>query len=208
MWIQGLAPTLLLYALTIGGAVSPTPGVCSCAQAQRLGGWCDVDHVGFLAGIEIPSEYLYEVLDPHGHDVDPQSFHCESCRAAAASGGFCEEHHIGFYEGKAYFSRLGYSLARGKNLPLEALTCPVCRANAEGHGWCERDGVGMVGNTAIADRAEYDATVEALEVLQRAVALIPRCEHCAAAAVTDTTCPVCRIRYAQGRPVATAPAPQ
>ena len=176
---------------------------CTCLPAMEHGGWCDVHEVGYLASIEIPSEKLFEALDAHGHEVDPDSFQCETCRQALATDGFCEDHRIGFLNGQAYFSRLTHVLSRGTIKPAREIDCPSCRAHAEDHGWCEAHGIGMIGNVAIEDRQAYEHAVESIRILREAIRAAERCEHCAVAIQTDTTCPRCRIRYRNGEPVDT-----
>ena len=191
----------LLYALLLfgGAAESVTPGRCSCAQALENGGWCDVHEIGFIGSVEVDSRLLFDALDAHGHTVDPATFDCPSCREAIATAGFCATHRIGFFEGKAYFSRLSYSLARGRRLVPAAVECPTCRRHMAARGWCATCGVGMVGNVAIHDRRDFDEVDRALSIVESANRVAARCEHCAMAMVTDTQCPVCGIRYEGGK---------
>jgi hypothetical protein len=177
----------------------------SCEQARQRDGWCEACGVGYVAGVRIESRYLYEVLDAHGHQIDPASLECASCRAAYERDGFCSVCKTGYVRGEAYFSRLTYEIARGTRRVPADLTCPVCRANAKSHGWCETCGKAMIGNVAISSRQAYEHVVEAIRILQLANAEAQRCEHCAAAIVTDTECPLCRIRYKNGKAVARRP---
>ena len=90
-------------------------------------------------------------------------------------------------------------------LPLSAGSTPdpatcTCARAIEIHGWCEAHGVGMVGPIRIADTTEFEHVAEAIRRLQAANEIAKRCEHCAVASVTDTTCPVCRIAYEDGKP--------
>ena len=194
---------LLLYAvLFVGGAAeSVTPGTCSCAHALEHGGWCDVHEVGFVGAVEVTSHFLFEALDAHGHAVDPSTFDCPSCRKAIETNGFCPEHRIGFLEQQAYFSRLTYELARGKRVAAGEVACPVCRKHMASRGWCPACGIGRVGPVALGDRSTFDAVDRALGLVEAANRVAARCEHCAVAMVTDTTCPVCGIRYEDGKEV-------
>lgn len=180
-------------------AAQAVPAVCTCATSRTTNGWCAVHAFGYVAGVKITSEWLYETLDAHGHDVDLSTFICPSCKSAIAASGFCDEHRVGFVGGRAYFSRLTYELARGTVLHPSEISCATCRKNSETHGWCDRDRVGMVGPYAIADRAAYDRAVHQVGILEVANAAAERCRYCAAAIVTDTQCPVCRIRYKDGK---------
>src|SRR5262245_37038094 len=60
---------------------------CLCPQARRVDGWCDVHHVGYIAGLPVSSQLVHEALDAHGHQVDLTTFDCPSCRAAIAASG-------------------------------------------------------------------------------------------------------------------------
>ncbi len=173
----------------------------SCAEARATNGWCDTHRVGYVASVPIRSERLHHAVDAHGHDVDPASFTCRSCVEALGRDGFCEAHRMGFVRKQAYFSRLTYLLARGEPAEPSTIGCAVCRKNAETHGWCERCKLGMAGATVIRDRREFDQLVAALARLHVANEAAQRCERCAVAIFTDTLCPVCRIRYADGKPV-------
>jgi hypothetical protein len=58
-----------------------------------------------------------------------------------------------------------------------------------------------VGRYGLPDRSRFEALRHELEILEAARDASDRCEHCAAAIVTDTECPRCRIRYRDGKPV-------
>jgi len=185
----------------------PSPMSCTCATAKVEHGWCDAHGVGYVASIEIRSKLLYETLDAHGHTLDLSTFECASCQKAIASDGFCEEHRVGFVRRQVYFSRLTYELARGQTRDPATLTCPVCRKNAETLGWCEKCAVGMVGRVAMKDRQGYEHAARAVKILQAATQAAGRCEWCAVAMVTDTECPLCKITYKEGRPLASPARP-
>ena len=164
-------------------------------------GWCPVHRVGSIGGVTVPSRWLFDTLDAHGHDVDTTTFTCPSCRRAIATDGFCDEHKTGFVAKRAYFSWLTYALAHGDRKRPSEIACAVCRRNAASHGWCEKDRIGMIASVAIAHRDDYERTLHALLIVEMANEAAKRCEYCAAAIVTDTTCPVCRIQYRDGRAV-------
>jgi hypothetical protein len=159
---------------------------------RRDGGWCDVHEVGFLGGMEVRSHALLEVLDPHGHDVDPASFHCPACQWAIEHDGFCEEDRVGFIDGKAYFSRLSHDLASAER---------VEPSSAGAQGWCEACKRGIVGDRAFGEREVYDRVVHALAIVHRADEAARRCVYCAVAMVSGTECAMCRIAYRDGEPV-------
>jgi hypothetical protein len=182
-------------------AVTPPSDRCVCRDARGAGGWCAVHQVGYLGGVRITSTWLYDTMDAHGHEVDPATFPCPACRRAIEEHGFCREHRVGFVQGKAYFSILTHHLAKGEVRQVEGIPCRRCRRNARSHGWCRRCGVGMVGSIALRSRREFEEAVQAVGVLRAASATAARCHHCAAAMVTDTQCPFCRIRYRSGKAV-------
>ena len=41
---------------------------CTCVAAKLSNAWCESCKVGYLAGLRIPSERLFDTLDAHGHD--------------------------------------------------------------------------------------------------------------------------------------------
>lgn len=127
-----------------GGKASPVPG-CTCAEARRTDGWCEVHRAGYVAKVRIPSRLLYDTLDAHGHDLDLSTFTCTACREAIRTEGFCEEHRNGFVRKQAYFSRLTYEMARGERLNPDRIDCHACRKHAKRLGWCDRDGRGIPG---------------------------------------------------------------
>jgi hypothetical protein len=204
--------TIALFALWLaaaGPAAAPgaEPAPCTCLAAAETNGWCEAHSIGWIGNVEVPYRILWETLDAHGHVLDLGAFECETCRAAIASSGFCERDRIGFVDGLAYFSRVTYELARAARTDVASLACPVCRKNAEGRGWCDACKRGMVGGLAIADARAYAEAAKVLAILEEAIAVAERCEHCAVAMITDTECPVCRIRYRDGHPLPRAAPP-
>jgi hypothetical protein len=160
-----------------------------------------VHRIGYVGDVEVRSAWLFDTIDPHGHDVDVTMFPCPTCQRAIATDGMCAEHKVGFVEKRAYFSVLTHHLAKGTVRHASDIQCPRCRKNAAGHGWCDRHAVGMLGATEIRDRREYDEAVHAADILRAADARAARCDRCAAAMVTDTECPLCHIRYRDGKAV-------
>ena len=196
----------LLVLLILSGA-SPAQEPCTCPGAKVAGGWCELHGTGYVASVEIHSRLLYDALDAHGHMLDLSTFECTLCRTAIESDGFCDQHRVGFLARQAYFSRLTYELARGEAREPISITCPTCRRNTASHGWCEKCGVGMVGHVQVRDRRAYEHAAKAVDILRAASNTVKRCEWCAIAMVTDTTCPQCRITWKDGKPVATPSAP-
>ena len=162
-----------------------------------------------MAGVEVKARILFETLDAHGHEVDLSTFPCPACRRAIETEGFCDEHKVGFVAKLAYFSRLTHELARAKVVEPSTIACSACARNARTRGWCSKHRLGMAGHFAIADREAYARVDKSLGILQVANEAATRCEYCATAIVTDTFCPVHRIKYREGKaqkPTASPPA--
>ena len=193
--------SLLLPALLPFAPLSVAEGVCMCAEARLVNGWCEAHDVGYVAGLEIRSAELFETLDTHGHVIAPEFIRCASCLEARETDDFCEEHRMGFVDGLAYLSPLTYHLAKGENKDLSRIVCPVCKKNAESYGWCPECNVGMVGQFEIRDPESFRKLSRAYDTLLSARETVARCELCAASMVVDGRCPVCRITYKDGKPI-------
>jgi hypothetical protein len=180
------------------GGVEPAG---ACDKARRLNHWCKAGNIGYVAGLEIRPRFLYEVLDPHGHDVDPKAMRCEVCRRALKSHGYCPAHRMGYVGGRAYMTPLTYYLARGRPVDPGRLSCPICREHTRGIGWCDRDRVGIVGTTALDNREEFEELSKAYRILVAAIEKSKSCERCSGAMVADGYCAIHRIKYADGLPV-------
>jgi len=194
----------LLAALglsTTGRAGSPDP----CEAAKRINGWCEAANAGYVASVEVRSRFLYEVLDTHGHDIDPAAVKCETCRKAMQSDGYCPIHKMGYVHGEAFLSPLTYYLARARKIEPSTVSCPVCRKHTRGIGWCEKDHVGIAGYFALDDRQEFGDLERAYTILLAAVEKSTRCETCAGAMISDGYCAIHRLKYEGGRPVSGAP---
>jgi hypothetical protein len=192
---------LLLATLPLAASPPSTSAECTCAMILELDGWCAVHSIGYIAGLEIETYLLFEVLDAHGHEVGLTSFQCAACQRAFESQGFCDEHRMGFVSGLAYYSRLTFLVARARASAGSAAPCPECREAAAADGWCGAcGGVGFVGSVAFRDRRAYDEVVRALDLVHRADAVGRRCVHCAVAMATDGVCPVCKLEYKDGKP--------
>lgn len=206
--LRTLRPLLVAAAGVIAlSALLGAEGDCVCATARETNAWCPVHKLGYVGGVKITSEAAFITADAHGHDLDLSLFTCPTCLKAIASNGFCETDRIGFVNKKAYFSRLTYELGRAEVPRAASITCPTCRKNSETHGWCAKSHVGMVGPFAIKDRESFDRAVAGLAILVAADQAAPRCQHCVVAILTSSECPVCRIRYKDGKAVSSATAP-
>ncbi len=66
----------------------------------------------------------------------------------------------------------------------------------------------MVGRVAIHDGEACRRITRAVHILHLANEAAKQCEDCAAALVTDTECPVCRILYRDGKALPRAEDPR
>jgi len=198
----GLALMVVAFGLsTTGRAGSPDP----CEAAKRINGWCEAVNAGYVASVEVRSRFLYEVLDTHGHDIDPVGMKCETCRNALQNDGYCPAHKMGYVHGEAFLSPLTYYLARARKIEPSTVSCRVCRRHTRGIGWCEKDRVGIAGYFALDDRQEFSALERAYEILLAAVEKSSECETCAGAMIADGYCAIHHLKYEGGRPVTGGP---
>ncbi|MCZ6612336.1 MAG: hypothetical protein O6941_06850, partial [Planctomycetota bacterium] len=156
-------------ALLLAGCAAPTNTACICPVAKVNNGWCSQCALGYVAGVTIESEMLFEALDAHGHDIDPGGVQCRSCRKAMEIDGFCDRCQLGWVRQQAYFSTLTYWLANGQAKDVSKITCPICKANADQLGWCASCGVGMVGNVALPTKEGFEQASRPYRVFLAAV---------------------------------------
>ncbi len=199
----------LLLALLMLHEPQGSADVCNCEAAPAHDGWCQPHSVGHFAGLSFTSKQLGEVLDFHGHSVSIDKTKCATCRSMIQSGGYCEECHMGFVDGKGYFSRLCYQIAKGKPLDPSAPAKPCCKKaanantpNPNTNGWCGSCKQGVVGNKIYSNKADFDRTAAAIRVFEAAIAKSADCETCAVAMIADARCPTCRITFQDGKPIA------
>lgn len=200
---QFLVMPFLLVPLL--GDQPPDDPACTCEADKLKSGWCRKCEVGYVAAVKITSEMLFEALDAHGHHIEADSMKCESCRKALASDGFCERCNWGFIDKQLYFSKLTYSLAKGKPKALSSIKCSTCQENVAKPGWCHSCKVGMVGNVALEDKKMFEQASREYRKLRAAVKMARRCEICAVALFTDAKCPTCKKTYKDGKEIATPP---
>lgn len=194
-----IAVLVAVAALAVWGADAGSRECERCILARDVHGWCDGCGRGFVADVELRSLYLWSVLDAHGHDLDVARFGCRDCERANEADGFCERSNVGFVGGKVYFSRLTWRLASSRLRDDGAVRCAVCGDGTRREGWCATCSRGWVGRRGIEGEDAYRDLRREIEILRLAAAAESRCEHCAAAIVTDTECPVCRVSYRNGR---------
>lgn len=167
----------------------------SCEAAKLVNGKCDPHDRRFVAGLTVPNDDLYQLLDAHGHDVDPARFTCEVCRAAYTNDGYCDHCGFGFVGQQLYFSRLTFLLAQGTSTRRDTVECDHCRTHWGTGLWCPECQTGWVGNVAFTDRALYDRAGLAFVHLKRCVEDLDRCEWCAHARFSGMECPTCGTTY-------------
>jgi hypothetical protein len=187
------------FAAVCFGDPLPDSGPCVCAKAKAAGGWCPECKIGFLAGVRIPSQDLYETIDVHGHEINLAALSCPTCTKYAADGGYCDTCRIGFYRKRVYFSLLSFELAKGVPLEREKLNCQPCRLSAENGRWCEACGRGWIGNVALSSKSGFETAKQEFARLKSALELLARCEDCAVACFTQNLCPKCRKDFAPKR---------
>lgn len=176
--------------------VSDPSAACTCEVNRYHNGWCKRCNLGHVAGRSVKSARLFEALDAHGHDLNPETFHVPLCSEAAQNDAWCPEIAMGFVASKLYFTRLTWGLAKGRPVIVERLSCAVCRASGgDQPAWCDACSRGIVGNMAYFDRALFDRTAAEFSTLLAALAKAPTCDYCAAAMLAYQVCPVCRISY-------------
>jgi len=191
--------------LAVIGLAARPPAPDPCELAKRTNGWCEAANAGYVAGVEVRSRFLFEVLDTDGHAIVPADVTCGTCREALRNDCYCPIHRMGYVRGEAFMSPLTYHLARARAVSPATLPCPTCRKHARGIGWCDKDRVGIAGGFAFDDRDEFEAFRKEYALLLEAVRMSATCETCAGAMITNGYCRVHRLTYRDGRPVPTAP---
>ncbi len=176
------------------------PDTCRCDSLATITGWCGACEVAFVGGVRLPSANFYEVLDAHGHEVNPETIRCPVCREAQAAGGYCERDRIGYVNGRAWVERLNYLLALGTPIDVSELTCGTCREHAAGAGWCATHGVGWIGPLSFTDDAVFLEAWAERKRLAESAERIATCEGCAIASFTLGRCPMCNIHYGEVGP--------
>lgn len=192
-------------AALAGSALGHEMRTASCEEAKRVNGWCTAEEVGYVASVPIRSKFLYEVLDPHGHEIIAAKVTCATCRKAIKTDGFCPDHKMGYFHGEAFMSSITWHLARARKIDPAKVACPDCRKHTRSIGWCDKDGLGIAGYFAVADRKEFEGLEAAYARLLRANEMAARCERCAGAMITDETCSIHRVRYAGGKAISGNP---
>ena len=172
---------------------------CTCEVSKSRGGWCNACDLGYVAGVAIKSEMLFEALDAHGHHINIESMGCEECRKAIASDGFCENCQWGFVGKQLYHSKLTYYLAKGRPKSKSASSCSTCKAHTGKPLWCESCKIGGVGNVTYTDKGAFGSVAREYGKLLQAVELSAKCEDCGVAFFMGTKCLKCKISYTDGK---------
>jgi hypothetical protein len=198
------AMLLLGTASAHDGRHHAQPDHCICDVANRTNAWCNQCRLGTVAGVRFASPVLYDILDPHGHEVDLTNVPCPVCHAAIVTDAWCESCGIGYCGGRAYVSQLTWLLARGEWVNPAEVTCGFCREHLEDEAGarCESCRHGLVGGYAFADPDLFRQATRERQRLVQALELLPACEYCAAAQFTGGRCPKCNIQYGNERSAA------
>lgn len=170
---------------------SPDATCDTCLEARIHNGWCASCSRGFVAGLTIESEELFEALDAHGHIVGPNGLTCDSCLQAIPHDGYCQLHGWGFVDDKMYVTKMTWILARGTIDEPDQLTCSQCRADCEHRGWCEACGVGHVGAVRFASRDDFERAARQQDRLGLALVTLKRCEECSMRTFYGGICQSC-----------------
>ena len=169
---------------------------CTCELAKVYGGWCRRCNVGYIANHRVESAMLFEMIDPHGHDLDIEMLRSKVGPEVVPNDLWCDAAAMGFVGGKAFFTRLTWGLAKGSPAMADRLTCPFCRAHSgDDPAWCEHCRRGMVGNVAFADRALFEQTASEYRNFLAAIDREKTCNLCAYAMVAHTRCPKSKNAY-------------
>ena len=80
-------------------------------------------------------------------------------------------------------------------------SCNSCVSAMNGAGWCSPCNVGFVGQYKYKDRVDHVEARKALTIIQRANAMVKRCESCAVAMATDGTCKPCSRSFKAGKKI-------
>ncbi len=201
----GISLLLVWVAGTSVADTLPETGPCTCEMARVSGGWCPACKVGHLAGVQVRSRMLFEVLDAHGHEIQISALRCETCRKSAAEDGYCESCRIGFIGKKAFFTRLTYELAKGRPVQVTDPTCESCRKKDVRTWWCDRCQKGRIGNVTIRTQSGFDAAKVEFDRLLEAIDMLAKCESCAVAYFARSYCATCRKSYESPRSVEKPP---
>lgn len=197
-----------MFVICLVTAHQPAPfgsaEVCGCAEARAADGQCAKCGVGYFALVPVRSQTLYTTLDSHGHEVAAALTRCAECRELIADGGYCDACHMGYVNGKGYFAKLGYHVARGRMIDPAAVR-PSCCAPED--GWCATCKRGIVGNREFDDSADFESARRYVTILKAAVSKAVECEDCAMAMVADSRCRLCKIEYKDGMPVERSTSP-
>jgi hypothetical protein len=197
---------------------------CTCTAAKTGDGWCEHCQVGYVAGVKIQSNKLYDALQ--GQPVkDAASIKCPACKAAFENDGTCNHCRASFVGKTRYGSNVAYRLARGQAMAADGAACPVsgtkcsgqekkcagaaakcagCKGQLADGGWCEGCKVGLVGHRLFKDKVAYEEAAAARETLKTAAKTAEKCEACAVAMVTDGNCTTCKVSFKDGKKVAKA----
>src|SRR5262245_61363846 len=104
-----IASALALVTLLI---TSSAFGECTCKKAKVENGWCGDCKMGYVAGVTVKSQKLYDAVSASPNAGEKME--CPDCKKFAEAGkGYCTKCNVGFVGKNHYHSMTGYALARG-----------------------------------------------------------------------------------------------
>ncbi len=180
------------------GAVAPAQAGCpGCEDVAKKGEGFHCEH-GIVFGLDLSSEKLYTVVA--GKEVDVEGMKCPGCVTAAKTDGVCAHCKVAMYGGKMYRSMVAHTLAKGSPVVAgQGCSCQGCKTARAEDGFCSGCKAGFVAGRHFSGRESYDAALAAHKTLATAIDLAKNCVGCAIAAVTDGTCPSCKVSYKDGK---------
>lgn len=217
-------------ALAISLGATAFAGDCaSCEKAWAKSDWCQPCSKGYFGDMALTSKKLHAALS--GKEIPAEKaahITCGGCKTALAKNTGCEPCNVEFVNGRVYRSSYAAALARGHRMEWseekaakaakakakaemtnakkdhaekEEQGCKGCKSATRSAGWCSDCNVGFVGQYTYKDRTQHLAAKKAQTILQRASAMVERCESCAVAMATDDNCSSCNVTYKGGKKI-------
>lgn len=180
------------------GAVAPAQAGCpGCEDVAKKGEGFHCGQ-GLVFGLKLSSEKLYQAVA--GKEVDVEGMKCPGCVTAAKTNGVCAHCKVAMSGGKMYRSMAAYTLAKGSPIAEgQECSCPGCKTARAEDGFCSACEEGFVSGRLFKGKESHDAALAAHKTLASAIDLAKHCVGCGIAAVTDGTCPSCKVSYKDGK---------
>jgi len=176
---------------------APALAECTCKTNKTAGGWCTDCKLGYVSGVQVKSQKLYDALQ--GQAVNEAELKCPSCKTAFAKNDACSACKVSYADRKSFKSPFAATLASGKAVKADDIKCATCKGNVDKQGWCDSCKAGIVHGRQFTDKAAYEKAVKAHEVLVESTKQLSHCEQCAIAMATNGTCNQCKETYKDGK---------